>query len=249
MHECGQSPIGWVNERNYVIILSVLVCVNPCPITEFWLYMTDGKSRIFLSVVFFLLATCSVCCTNLKRFAYEGFWRDRWQHPGQAIRVLEIQTGQHIADLGSGSGYFTFRLADAVGPNGKVYAVDVDQGMNKYMEKQARKRGYPNIEVILAQHHDPLIPGDGVDLIFTCNTYHHIKDRVAYFSQTRRCLKPSGRIAIMDFNGKEWFQKILPHFTASEVIKKEMESAGYHLQHEFNFLPRQHFLVFSLGKE
>lgn len=211
--------------------------------------MSRGKSRILLSTVFFLLVTCGVCCTSLKRFAYEGFWRDNWQHPELVIRVLEIQPGQHIADLGSGSGYFTFRLADAVGLNGKVYAVDVDQGMNKHVEKQTRKRGYQNIEVVLAQHHDPLIPGDGVDLIFTCNTYHHIKDRVAYFSQIQKYLRPSGRIAIIDFNGKGWFQKIFPHFTASAVIKKEMESAGYRLQHEFGFLPRQHFLVFSRDRE
>lgn len=211
--------------------------------------MSRGKSCVLLFIVFLLLVTCGVCCTSIKRFAYEGFWRDNWQHPEQVIRVLEIQPGQHIADLGSGGGYFTFRLADAVGLNGKVYAVDVDQGMNKYVEKQTRKREYQNIGVILALYHDPLIPEDGVDLIFTCNTYHHIKDRVAYFSQTRKYLKPNGRIAIIDFNGKGWFQKILQHFTASEVIKEEMESAGYHLQHEFDFLPRQHFLVFSLKGE
>lgn len=212
--------------------------------------VSHKKSRLLLSTVFFLLlATCSICCTGLKRLAYEGFWRDSWQHPEQVIRTLEIQTGQHIADLGSGSGYFTFRLADASGPNGKVYAVDIDHGMNKYMEKQARKRGYQNIDVILAQYHDPRIPGDGVDLIFTCNTYHHIKDRVTYFAQARRYLRPGGRVAIIDFNGKGCFQQFFPHFTASEVIKKEMGSAGYHLRHEFGFLPRQHFLVFSLEKE
>ena len=211
--------------------------------------MSLGKRRVLLSIIFFLLVACGICCTSLKRFAYEGFWRDSWQHPEQVIRALEIQPGQHIADLGSGSGYFTFRLADAVGPAGKVYAVDVDPGMNKYVEKQTRKRGYQNIEIVLAQHHDPLIPRDGVDLIFTCNTYHHFKDRVVYFTQAQKYLRPGGRIAIVDFNGKGWFFKIFPHFTASEVIKKEMEAAGYHLQHEFGFLPRQHFLIFSLEKE
>ncbi|MCF6155563.1 MAG: class I SAM-dependent methyltransferase [Candidatus Brocadia sp.] len=254
--------------------LSILICINLCfvyrisiihpDIIILWLKIFDmiaktwcssrqsvsyGKSRLLLSLIFFLLVICGVCCTSLKRFAYEGFGRDRWQYPEQVIRVLEIQTGQHIADLGSGSGYFTFRLVDAVGPNGKVYAVDVDQGMNTYIEKQAKKRGYQNIEIILAQHHDPLIPEDGVDLIFTCNTYHHIKDRVAYFSQIQKYLRPSGRIAIIDFNGKGWFQKIFPHFTAGAVIKKEMGSAGYRLQHEFGFLPRQHFLVFSRDRE
>lgn len=189
-----------------------------------------------------------MCCTGIKRFAYEGFWRDAWQHPEQVIRSLNVQPGQHIADLGSGSGYFTFRFADIVGTNGKVYAVDVDPGMNAYIEKQANKRGHQNIMGILAQPHDPLIPGNGADVIFTCNTYHHLKDRVAYFRKVQKYLRPDGRIAIIDFNGKGWFFKIFPHFTSGEVIKKEMEAAGYHLQHEFNFLPRQNFFVFSRGK-
>ena len=212
-------------------------------------FMPFGKSRILLSMVFSLLVTCGVCCTSLKRLAYEGFWRDSWQHPEQVIHALEIQRGQHIADLGAGSGYFTFRFADAVGPAGKVYAVDIDPGMNKYVKKQAGKSDYQHIEVIRAQYYDPLIPGDGVDLIFTCNTYHHLKDRVTYFAQAQKYLRPGGRVAIIDFNGKGWFFKIFRHFTTSEVIKKEMELAGYHLQHEFNFLPRQHFLVFSQDKK
>lgn len=208
--------------------------------------ISHKKSRFLLPVAFFLLVTCGVCCTSLKRFAYEGFWRDSWQHTEQVIRMLEIQAGQHVADLGAGSGYFTFRLADAVGPAGKVYAVDVDPGMNTYVKKETEKRRYQNIEVVLAQPHDPLIPEDGIDLIFTCNTYHHFKDRVAYFTHVQKYLRPGGRVAIIDFNGKGWFFKIFPHFTASEVIKKEMGSAGYHLQHEFGFLPRQHFMIFSL---
>ncbi|TVM03401.1 MAG: SAM-dependent methyltransferase [Candidatus Brocadia sp. WS118] len=208
-----------------------------------------GKYRVLLFIGFFLLITCGICCTSLKRLAYEGFWRDSWQHPEQVVHALEIQAGQYIADLGSGSGYFTFRFADAVGPAGKVYAVDVDPGMNKYVEKQTGKSGHQHIEVVQAQYHDPLIPGDGVDLIFTCNTYHHLKDRVTYFTQAQKYLRPGGRVAIIDFNGKGWFFKIFRHFTASEVIKKEMALAGYHLQREFSFLTQQHFLVFSQGKE
>ncbi len=198
-----------------------------------------------LFAVVVLLVVLAVGCTNLKRLAYEGFGRDSWQLPEQVINVLGIQPGQHIADLGSGSGYFTFRLADAVGLTGKVYAVDVDLGMNEYVDKQAREAGYQNVEVVLAEHHDPLIPGDGVDLIFTCNAYHHMEDRAAYFTLVKQYLRDGGQIAIIDFNDKGWFQKLFGHTTPSEVIHSEMGAAGYRLQSEHGFLPKQHFLVFA----
>src|SRR5574341_1008495 len=69
-------------------------------------------------------------CTDLKRFSYEGFGRDGWQRPEEVLRAVGVRPGDHVADLGSGGGYFTFRLAKAVGPTGKVYAVDVDKGLN-----------------------------------------------------------------------------------------------------------------------
>ena len=86
-----------------------------------------------------------------KRWAYEGFDRDSWQHPEEVIKALEIQAGDQVADLGAGSGYFTFRLADAVGSTGKVYAVDIDAEMNSDLAKQVQDKGYQNIEIVLRQ--------------------------------------------------------------------------------------------------
>ena len=200
-----------------------------------------------LLTIVLLLLLLGNGCTDLKRLAYEGFNRDEWQAPAQIIRSLELAPGDQIADLGSGSGYFTFRLADAVGPAGKVYAVDVDRGMNEYLAKRAREEGYKNIAVILAKYDDPLLPDSGVDLIFTCNTYHHLKDRVVYFTKVRNYLRPGGRLAVIDFSGQGWFERIFGHSTPREAIKREMKAAGYRLQKEFDFLPRQHFIIFSLN--
>jgi len=204
-----------------------------------------GHIKIRYPLGLVLIALLCVGCNALKRSAYEGFNRDEWQHPEEVIRSLGLQAGGKVADLGSGSGYFTVRLASAVGSTGKVYAVDVDREMNDYVAQRAQEEGYNNIEVILAEYDDPLLPESGVDLIFTCNTYHHLEDRVQYFANVREHLRPNGRVAIVDFNGEGWFQKIFGHWTASEVIQKEMEEAGYVLQREFTFLPKQFFLVFS----
>jgi arsenite methyltransferase len=198
------------------------------------------QPRSVLLIALLLLAGC----TTLKRCAYEGFGRDSWQQPEKVVQSLEIRPGDHVADLGSGGGYFTLRLAQAVGPNGKIYAVDVDEALNRDLQQRVQKENHKNIEVIQAKPDDPLLPKSGVDLLFTSNTYHHIQNRANYFANLRKYLRPKGRVAIIDFNQEGWVQSF-GHYTPADVIKKEMESAGYRLQREFDFLAKQNFLIFS----
>ena len=184
-------------------------------------------------------------CTALKRFAYEGFDRDAWQKPEEVIRALHVQPGHVIADLGSGSGYFTFRLARAVAPGGKVYAVDIDEAMNRYVAAQARERGLTNVEVILAKPDDPLLPRSGVDVILSVNSYHLLENRAAYFANAAGYLRTGGRVVIIDFRRRQWFDLFGAHYTPGDVIKSEMKQAGYTLQEDSGLLPKQHFLVFN----
>jgi ubiquinone/menaquinone biosynthesis C-methylase UbiE len=192
-----------------------------------------------------LLAVVVAGCTTLKRCGYEGWGRDDWQHPEEVVRALGLRAGDRVADLGSGSGYFTFRLANAVGPTGQVYAVDVDEAMNAYIAERAREKGVGNVGVILARYDDPLLPDAGVDMIFTSNTYHHLKHRTAYFRNARRYLRPGGRVAILDLAGKGWFDSLFGHWTPPETIRREMEAAGYRLAQEPGVVDRQSFLIFT----
>jgi ubiquinone/menaquinone biosynthesis C-methylase UbiE len=153
-----------------------------------------------------------------------------------------------IADLGAGGGYFTFRLARAVGPAGKVYAVDIDREMVELVAAQAKKDAVSNVETILAKTDDPLLPQTGVDLIFTTNAYHHFDNRVTYFAKIRRYLRPGGRIAVIDLDRRAWLEGLLRHYIPSEFIKREMEQAGYVLQQDLDFLDRQSFLIFVPGR-
>jgi ubiquinone/menaquinone biosynthesis C-methylase UbiE len=205
----------------------------------------DQRVRLSFVLVFLLLAGC----TKLKQCAYEGIGRDEWQKPDEVISSLAIKSGDHVADLGSGGGYFTFRLAKAAGPSGKVYAVDVDKGLNDALAKRAKQEGVANVEVILANVDDPLLPKSGVDLIFTSNTYHHLQERARYFASAKKYLHPNGRVSIIEFNGKGWIEGMPGHHTAKEMILSEMKAAGYTLQQDFDFLPRQHFLIFSKTAE
>ena len=201
-----------------------------------------------ISNYIFLASLLFAGCAGLKQCAYRGVNRDPWQQPEKVIAALQIRPGDHVADLGAGGGYFTFKLANAVGPTGKVYAVDIDREMTDLIAQQAQKDAVGNVATIVAKADDPLLPQAGVDLVFTSNTYHHIGNRVAYFADLRKYLRPGGKIAIIDFDRRAWIEGLLRHYTPSAFIKREMEQAGYKLQQEREFLDRQSFLVFSAAK-
>jgi arsenite methyltransferase len=184
-------------------------------------------------------------CTGAKRFAYEGVGRDEWQKPDEVIRALALKAGDRVADLGAGSGYFTFRLARAVGPSGKVYAVDIDPDMIAYLGERAQEEKAPNVEIVAAKPDDPGLAPASVDLVFTSDAYHHIDNRVAYFTNVAKTLRPGGRIAVVDFNGSGWAIRMSGHYTPEETVKKEMSDAGYRLVGKPLELEKQYLLVFA----
>jgi predicted methyltransferase len=193
-----------------------------------------------VSSLLLVLALLGAGCTLAKRLAYEGFDRDDWQQPERVVADLALAPGAKVADLGSGGGYFTFRLARAVGPSGRVYAVDVDAGMNEHVAGEAAEQELANVATVLAAQDDPRLP-ERVDLVFSCNTYHHLENRAAYFRAVReQYLAPGGRVAIVEFR-----PDVTGHSTASETIEQEMTAAGLRLVKRFDYLARQHFLVFA----
>lgn len=202
-----------------------------------------------LAVLTALVAVSCLGCSSWKRFAYEGFWRDSWQQPERVLAGLGLEPGDRVADLGSGSGYFTLGLARAVGPTGKVYAVDVDQKMNEYLRERVRTAGLDNVDVILGEFQDPLLPDGEIDLLFTANTYHHIRERPSYFQRVQTDLRPDGRIAIVEFDGRKgWFVRLIGHHKPKQEIVAEMREAGYRLEQDLDFLDRQSFLIFSVER-
>jgi arsenite methyltransferase len=178
---------------------------------------------VSLALVLLQLASCSA----FKRCAYEDFGnRDGWQQPERVVEALELVPGARVADLGAGGGYFTFRLADAVGPDGVVYAVDVDEDMLDHLTRSAAERGYANVKAVRAAFDDPRLPDAGIDLVFSANTYHHLEDRPAYFARLRADLAPGGRVAILDYDRPGLLRG---HFTEKQTILAEMQQAGYAL--------------------
>jgi len=175
--------------------------------------------------------------------------RDQHQKPRQVIDALNLKPGLTVADLGSGSGYFTRRFIEAVTETGKVYAVDVEPEMLKYAEESIVHMHRPyTAEFILARPDSPKLPYESIDLLFVCNTYHHLDERTKYFSDTKSSLKPGGRVAIIDFyhderSGELGFPK--HHLVPRETVIAELTEAGYRLVREHTFLSRQYFLEFA----
>lgn len=187
-------------------------------------------------------------CAQLKRISYEGLFRDEWQKPDDVIRELGIQPGMSVADVGAGGGYFTFRFSEAVGSTGKVYAVEVDKDMVIYLGRRTgAQASYKNVNVIHGGAADPVLPEDTIDVLFTCNTYHHIADRTDYFKTVKKYLKPGGAVAIIDFKPEGFFSGWLGHGTSDEQVKREMEAAGFSLVRQPDFLERQFFLIFRVS--
>lgn len=175
--------------------------------------------------------------------------RDQYQKPSQVVEALGLKPGMAVADLGSGSGYFTRRFVEAVTESGMVYAIDVEQEMLTYTKESLEHLHIPfAAEFILARPDSPKLPADSVDLIFVCNTYHHLENRATYFSNVKSALKQGGRVAIVDFyhderSGNLGFPK--DHLVPRETVIEEMTKAGYKLLREHTFLPRQYFLEFA----
>ena len=196
------------------------------------------------------VAFALICVTACDHIAYRQMndpARDAWQEPDAVIQALHISRGVRIADLGAGGGYFTFPLARAVGPEGKVYAVDTEDSSLRFIETAAAQRGGmpPQVELKLATPDRPNLPTGDIDLIFTCNTYHHLSNRTMYMRNLRTALRPNGRIAIIDFKEGSWLGSLFGHATSKETVRQEMEAAGYRLINDFDFLAKQHFQVFA----
>ena len=174
--------------------------------------------------------------------------RDKDQKPDEVIKALHLTDYLTIADIGAGSGYFTRKFVWAVQDKGMVYAIDIEPAMLKYNEEMVEHLHTPyNAKFVLTKPDDPMLPPASVDLVFLCNTYHHLGKRSDYFERVRESLKPGGRVAIIDFyhderSGELSFPK--EHLVSRDTVIREMVQAGYRLTKEHVFLTRQYFLEF-----
>jgi ubiquinone/menaquinone biosynthesis C-methylase UbiE len=169
--------------------------------------------------------------------------RDQWQKPHEVIQALALKPDAVIADIGAGTGYFAVRLAN-MAPQGRVYGVDIEPDMVKYLTERAKREKRANLVAVQGAAHDARLP-EKADLVLMVDVFHHIDEREQYFRKLRSSLKPGGRVAIIDFRlgspeGPPKAARVAP-----ERVIAELTAAGYSLAAQHRFLPNQYFLVFQ----
>ena len=169
--------------------------------------------------------------------------RDAWQKPDEILDALHLEPTARIADVGAGTGYFSVRIAKRI-PEGKLFAVDIEPDMLRYLRERAHRDHLSVLVPILANAETPNLP-EPVDLVLVVDTYHHIDNRITYLVKLRDSLRPNGRVAIIDFKADAPEGPPLEHRISPEKVTAEFTAAGYSLVATHQFLTRQYFLVFQ----
>ena len=172
--------------------------------------------------------------------------RDAEEQPDRVVAELKIPRGATVVDLGAGVGYFTWRLAERVGPQGRIIAVDIQPGMLDRMKKNLEERGVTNVEMVLGTPEDPHLPTGQVDLVLIVDVYHELQHPEKTMDHVRRSLKPNGRVVLIEYRREDPKIPINPlHKMSIEEVRGELEPMGFRLVKLMDFLPTQHIFIFQ----
>jgi ubiquinone/menaquinone biosynthesis C-methylase UbiE len=158
--------------------------------------------------------------------------------------ILGLASGNGVADIGAGSGWFTARAAQRVGPLGTVYAVDINPEAIQYIDRRVQKQSLSNVKTILSTPDDPKLPKESVDAVLLLKTYHEVADPVALLEHVRPALRSGARLGIIDRNGDA-----SNHGVSQKIVVKEAALAGYHLLATYDFVKddgMDYFLLFAV---
>jgi SAM-dependent methyltransferase len=171
--------------------------------------------------------------------------RESEEHPDVALDAIGIAKGSTVADIGAGAGYMTWRLAERVGPSGKVYANDIQPEMLELLRKNMDQRKLANVTTVLGAIDDPKLPRDAIDLVLLVDVYHEFSAPQAMLRRIRESLRKDGRLVLLEYRGEDPKVPIRPeHKMTVAQVKTELEPEGFRLDRVSEELPRQHILVF-----
>jgi ubiquinone/menaquinone biosynthesis C-methylase UbiE len=176
--------------------------------------------------------------------------REKEERPAKLIEVLKFKPGEVVADVGAGSGYLTFRMAEKVGPTGKVLAVDIQPEMLALIRSRMKEKGLTNVEPVLGAEADPKLPAAGVDTIIMVDVYHEFSQPYEMTAAMTKALKPGGRLVFVEYRREDETVPIkLVHKMSERQVKKEMEPFPLKHVKTFTNLPWQHVIVFEKKKD
>jgi ubiquinone/menaquinone biosynthesis C-methylase UbiE len=175
--------------------------------------------------------------------------RDVWQRPDRIMDALQIGDGSVVADIGAGGGWFTIRLADRVGPNGRVFAQDIQPEMSSAIQRRVEREGFGDrVQTVLGSAENPGLP-EPVDAILIVDAYHEVAEPVVFLRHLAKSLRPDGRIGIVEFTksgggpGPPLDERVDP-----ARVMRDAADAGLVLIRQENFLRYQYLLIFGLPR-
>ena len=172
--------------------------------------------------------------------------REQEERPDLLMPALKIKPGEAVADIGAGTGYYTRRLAKLVGPEGTIYAVEIQPEMLDLLTNNMAKEGIHNIKPVLGTTKNPRLPSSSVDLILMVDVYHEFDYPYEMVSNMTAALKPGGRMVFVEFRGEDPDVQIKPvHKMTEAQVRKEMAVHPLTWVETHKILPRQHIIVFQ----
>jgi tRNA A58 N-methylase Trm61 len=175
--------------------------------------------------------------------------REDEEDPAKVIDALELRNGEVVADLGAGSGYFSFRIAPKVGTTGKVLAVDIQNEMLETIRKRASESGVTNVQAVQDTETDPHLPLNAVDLVLMVDVYHELAYPFEVMTKVREALKPGGRVVFVEYRKEDPAVHIKEVHKMSVVqLEKEMQAVGLVHVKTVETLPLQHIVIFEKQK-
>ncbi|MEO7728696.1 MAG: class I SAM-dependent methyltransferase [Burkholderiales bacterium] len=187
--------------------------------------------------------------------SYHGAqWLERTERvdeekPARVLAALELKPGMTVADIGAGTGYYAWRMAQRVGNAGTIYAVDIQPEMIELLEKQMARRGVTNVKPVLGTLSDPRLPANALDLVIMVDVYHEFEFPYEMLAAITRALKPGGRLVFVEFRGNDRNVPIKPLHTMTEAqVRREAALHPLEFVQTVGGLPWQHIIIFRKTK-
>lgn len=212
-----------------------------------------SRISIALSVALALAASTATVAGQLAARSAEE-WIKTLENPSriaglkvdQIVGSLRLKPGDTVADLGAGAGAFSIPLARAVAPSGKVYAVEIEQGLVDYIGRKAATQKVTNVQPLLGKFTDPALPARDVDLVFMHDVLHHVQDRQPYLKNAALYIKPGGRFAFVEFHAALGPHRADPALQITQVqLRQWMTDLGFEQTDDLRLFEDRWFVIFT----